>query len=106
MKDKKVLNFWYWAGRVLPLAALALLMIELVFDLDSFLEYTMCAIAISFGVFAFTWWWWVLDTVRGLYGMLNTAQEKFSEVINELREIKEQVNDSNRKRSKSSKNKS
>lgn len=66
------------------------------------MEYLLTAIAIVFATFAFTWWWWILDTVRHLFAMLQSAQDRFNEVIAELGEIKSEVkhSDSNRKRSK------
>lgn len=102
--DKHV-KLWYWGGRILPLCALVVLMISLAFDLDSYLEYILCAIAVTFAAFAFTWWWWILDTVRQLFTMLQHAQDRFQEVIKELNDIKVEVSkdDSNRKRPKSKK---
>jgi len=105
---EKHVKLWHWAGRILPLSALVILAVELAFDLDSVIDYTLCAIGVIFAMFAFTWWWWILDTVRKLFVMLQTAQDRFTEVIEELNEIKSEVknNDSNRKRSKSKKNQS
>lgn len=107
MNRKKVLNFWYWAGRVLPLTAVAILLFAIAFGFDTYQKIIVCGIAIIFATFAFTWWWWVLDTIKKLYEMLNSAQERFSEVITELRSIKQDMNnDSDRKRNKSEKDKS
>jgi hypothetical protein len=105
---EKHVKLWHWAGRILPLSALVILAVELAFDLDSVIDYTLCAIGVIFAMFAFTWWWWILDTVRKLFVMLQTAQDRFTEVIEELNEIKSEVknNDSNRKRSKPKKNQS
>lgn len=100
---EKHVKLWYWAGRILPLSALVILAVELTFDLNSLVDYTLCAIGVIFAIFAFTWWWWILDTVKKLFVMLQLAQDRFAEVIDELSEIKSEVrnNDSNRKRSKS-----
>ena len=105
MDKDKILKFWYWTGRVLPLVALASIMIFLAFDLQTPLQFLLCAIAVIFAMFAFAWWWWVLDTVKSVYAMLNTAQEKFNEVITELKDIKKEINDSDRKRVKQGQNK-
>lgn len=106
MNKDKIIKFWFWVGRVLPLTALALLMVALVFDLNSVLEYLLTAIAILFATFAFSWWWWVLDTVKSLHNMLSEASNRFEEVITELRDIKKQFNDSDRKRTKQTPNRS
>ncbi len=110
MKRKQIqkqIKLWFWAGRVVPLIALAILLLELAFDLNTFLEYTMVTVVVVFSVFAFTWWWWVLDTVKTIFGLLTTAQDKFEQVILELSEIKTEVkNADNRERSKSKEDKS
>lgn len=100
---EKILKFWYWAGRVLPLTAVAVLLFALVFGFDTYQKIIVCGIAIVFATFAFTWWWWVLDTVKRLYAMLNTAQDRFNEVINELKTLRADINDSDRERNKSDK---
>lgn len=103
---EKLLKFWFWAGRVLPLVALFILTILFYFELDSYLRIVITIVAIGFGLFAFSWWWWVLDTVKNLYGILDNAQERFNQVIKELRNIKADINASNRERKKQSKNQS
>lgn len=107
MNKQKLLKFWYWAGRVLPLTALAILLFSYTLGLETLQNIIICIILVLFGTFAFTWWWWVLDTVKKLYAMLESAQEKFAEVMSELRGLKEEIkDDSHRKRDQSQKNKS
>lgn len=107
MKNQRLLKFWYWAGRVLPLTALSILIFSYAFGLDSWRNVITCIILVLFGTFAFTWWWWVLDTVKKLYSMLESAQDRFIEVMQELKGLKEDIkDDSDRKRNQPQKNKS
>ena len=69
--DRQV-KIWYTLGRVAPIGALFLLIICLVFDIESWINYLLIGIATVFAVIAFTWWWWVLDTVKELFNMLKT----------------------------------
>ena len=105
-KVEKHVGLWYMMGRVAPFGALFVICITLFFDLHSYLEYVLLAVAIFFALFAFTWWWWVLDTVRHLFKMMETTHKKFDEVLEDLSKVKQDLNDSNRKRAKSQKNKS
>ena len=105
-KVDKHVKLWYMMGRVAPFGALFVLCIALFFELNTYVEYLLCAIAVIFGCFAFTWWWWVLDTVKHLFAMLDKTHEKFDEVLKDLTSLKQDVNDSNRKRPKPPKNKS
>lgn len=104
-KEKQI-KFWFWCGRILPLLALAIIGFSLALDLTSWLDYVLLAIGLVFLTFAFTWWWWVLDTVRTLFSLLQSAQDRFTSVIQELAEIKKELkDDNNRERAKSPRNK-
>ena len=100
--DRQV-KIWYTLGRVAPIGALFLLIICLVFDIESWINYLLIGIATVFAVIAFTWWWWVLDTVKELFNLLKGAHQRFDTIIEDIQEIKSEVNASNRKRNKQSK---
>jgi hypothetical protein len=93
-------------GRVAPIGALFLLCIALIFDIGGWLEYLLCAIGTLFAIIAFTWWWWVLDTVKELFNLLKGAHQRFDTIIEDIQEIKSEVNASNRERNKQSKSRS
>lgn len=108
-KDKNIkqhVKIWYAIGRIAPLGALFLLCIALVFDIQGWLEWLLCGIGTIFAIIAFTWWWWVLDTVRALFAMLEHANDRFKEILEDLKGLKQDLNDSPRKRNKSKKDKS
>ena len=105
-KVEKHVGLWYMMGRVAPFGALFVICITLFFDLHSYLEYVLLAVAIFFALFAFTWWWWVLDTVKELFNLLKGAHNRFDTIITDIQEIKKEINDSNRKRDKQDSNKS
>ena len=104
-KVNKHVNIWYMLGRVAPFGALFIICVTLMFDLNTYLEYVLLAVAIFFALFAFTWWWWVLDTVKQLFAMMEMTHKKFDDVLGELTRVKRDLNDSNWERSKSEKNK-
>ena len=110
MKNKKNINkhvkIWYTIGRIAPLGALFLLCVALVFDVEGWLEWLLCGIGALFAIIAFTWWWWVLDTVRALFSMLEHANDRFREILEDLKGLKQDLNDSPMKRNKSKKDKS
>jgi hypothetical protein len=109
MTDKKNINkhvkTWYTIGRIAPLGALFLLVVALAFDVSGWLEWLLCGIGTVFAIIAFTWWWWVLDTVRALFGMLENANDRFRDIIDDLKELKRDLNDSPRERKKQRKSK-
>ena len=93
-------------GRVAPIGALFLLCIALIFDIGGWLEYLLCAIGTLFAIIAFTWWWGVLDTVKEIFNLLKGAHQRFDTIIEDIQEIKSEVNASNRERNKQSKSRS
>tara|TARA_B100001287_G_scaffold168076_1_gene141380 strand:- start:2940 stop:3266 length:327 start_codon:yes stop_codon:yes gene_type:complete len=100
---KKHVEIWYTIGRIAPLGALFLLCVALIFDVQGWLEWLLYIIGALFAMIAFTWWWWVLDTVRALFTMLEQANERFKDIIEDLKGLKQDLNDSPRKRNKSKK---
>ena len=100
--DKQV-KIWYTLGRGAPIGALFLLIVCLIFDIESWINYLLIGIATLFAVIAFTWWWWVLDTVKELFNMLKSAHEKFDEVLSDLGKLKKDLNDNSWKRDESKK---
>ena len=84
----KHISIWYMLGRVAPIGALFLLCIALIFDVHSWLEYLLVGIGTVFAVIAFTWWWWVLDTVKELFNLLKGAHNRFDTIITDIQEIK------------------
>jgi len=98
MKLLKQVQFWNWAGKVLPMIALMALCLVLVFDMTSVKEIVISVIAVVFGSIAFTWWWWVMGAVKSLTELLSNAQTKFTEVIGEIKDLRKDINENNKKK--------
>ena len=98
MKLLKQVQFWNWAGKVLPMIALMALCMVLVFDMTSVKEIVISVIAVVFGSIAFTWWWWVMGAVKSLTELLSNAQTKFTEVIGEIKDLRKDINDQSKKK--------
>ena len=87
--DKQV-NAWYMLGRVAPIGALFLLCLVLIFDVRGWIEHALIFVGTVFAVIAFTWWWWVLDTVKELFNLLKGAHNRFDTIITDIQEIKKE----------------
>ena len=98
MKLLKQVQFWNWAGKVLPMIAPMALCLVLVFDMTSVKEIVISVIAVVFGSIAFTWWWWVMGAVKSLTELLSNAQTKFTEVIGEIKDLRKDINDQSKKK--------
>ena len=84
-------TFWSWVGKVAPLTALTILSLVVFFDFDTYTDYFIGFVALSFAVVAFTWWWWVIYAVRDLNKLLERTTEKFEHVIDEIKKLKKDL---------------
>lgn len=85
---KKQVSIWSWIGRIAPMSALVMLGIALITDLNNYTNYLLIIIATIFATIAFVWWWWIIFTVRELFEMLRNAQDRFHEVLEEIKDLK------------------
>lgn len=81
-------DVWSWIGKVAPLTALTILCLVVFFDFNTYTDYFIGFVALSFAVVAFTWWWWVIYAVRDLNKLLERTTEKFEHVIEEIKKLK------------------
>ncbi|MAV94278.1 MAG: hypothetical protein CMA31_01150 [Euryarchaeota archaeon] len=84
-------KFWSWAGRVLPLTALLLVILLVTVDARAALDYLLIGIATVFGTVAFFWWWWVIDAIHNLNKFFTDSYDRFGDIQSHLREIKKDV---------------
>jgi heme/copper-type cytochrome/quinol oxidase subunit 2 len=84
-------DIWSWVGKVAPLTALTILSLVLFFDFETYTDYFIGFVALSFAVVAFTWWWWVIYAVRDLNKLLERTTEKFEHVIAEIKKLKKDL---------------
>lgn len=85
---KKHVSVWSWIGRIAPMSALVMLAVALIADLNNYTNYLLIIIATIFATIAFVWWWWIIFTVRDLFQMLQNAQDRFHEVLEEIKDLK------------------
>ena len=95
---KKQVGLWSWIGRVAPLSALLVLSLILYYDIDTWLKTVLVLIGLIFSITAFTWWWWVIGAVKALTDLLTSAQTRFGEVLTEIKDLRKDMNDKNKKK--------
>jgi len=93
MKLNLSTRFWSWAGRILPLSALLIVILLVTMDAQEALDYLLIGIATIFGTIAFFWWWWVVDAIKNLNKFFNDSYNRFGDIQSHLREIKQDVSE-------------
>lgn len=97
-KTFKEVKIWDWLARLLPLTVLAVASIFHFFQWKSALDLILEISLIVFLVVSFIWWYWAIYKIAITVNYMRTTQQKFLDVIAELRNVKKELNkdDSNR----------
>lgn len=77
----------------MPITALFILALIHFFPDPTFITYFWCAVATLSITAAVTWWWWIMDTVRTFMQMVDKQMQKFQEVSDEIKSVKEDLQD-------------
>jgi hypothetical protein len=95
---KKQARIWDWAGRILPMFALAIVLVLHFAKQHSLKDTALDAILIVFLTICFIWWYWAIKKIVLSTNYLKETYIKFKEISNELRNIKKDIkqDDSNR----------
>ena len=93
LKTEKQIQCWKYIGWTLPFVAIALIVVQWAFNLDTLYEYTMIGILLTFlGVSVF-WWWWAIDKIYNLVKSFDQTQKHFDDLAIHLKEIKKEIKD-------------
>ena len=95
---KRQARIWDWVGRILPMFALAIVLVLHFVKQHGLRDIALDAILIVFLTICFIWWYWAIMKIVASTKYLKNTYLKFKELSNELRNIKKDINsdDSNR----------
>jgi len=82
------LKWWAYAGWTLPFIALAILIVEKLFGLESLYKNTVLLTLFIFFTISVYWWWWALDTILRILHQLNGAETRIVEIKQDLKETR------------------
>lgn len=99
-KTFKEVKIWDWLARILPLTVLAVASVCHVFQWKSALDLLLEISLVVFLIVSFIWWYWAIYKIAVTVKFMKATQQKFLDVIAELRKIKKEINkdDSDRQR--------
>lgn len=93
MNKKKQHRAWLLAARIGPLVAMMAMLICLILELNTLLEYILYGIAILFAIIAFSWWFWIMDIAKGMMQLLESATDRFEDIRIQIQQIKKDIDD-------------
>lgn len=93
LKTEKQILCWKYIGLTLPFVAIALIVIEWAFNLNTLFEYTIIGILLTFFGVSVFWWWWAIDKIYHLVRSFSQTEKNFEELANHLSKIKKEIKD-------------
>jgi arginine exporter protein ArgO len=96
LKVFKQIKIWTWSAKVLPATALAFVIAERCFGLETLIDQTIVAtITVFFGT-AVYWWWWTMQNIKDAMTHMSKAAQEFAELTRNLRDINNDLGDRKR----------
>ena len=91
-KIAKQVERWDLFARLTPTLFLLTSLVLVVFDVVP-LEYAFYIGLIGFAITAVSWWWWAIFTIRYLISILSRASANLTEVNDEIKIVKKELED-------------
>jgi len=91
-KIQKQVERWDLFARLTPTLFLVTTLSLILFDLVK-VEYAFYIGLIGFAITAVSWWWWAIFTIRYLISILSRASSNLTDVNNEIKIVKKELED-------------
>jgi len=85
---KKEVSLWAYAAWTLPFVALAAVVMEHWFGVNTSIGLTIIVITVTFISVSVFWWWWALRKIFLITSAMKSNEDGFLEVITELRKTR------------------
>ena len=96
-KTEKEVSAWAIAGRTAPFVAMAGMLL-IAFFFEKWITVYAFSVIIIWVLVSVAWWWWALNKILRVIKMLLSTRVKFDEVKQELKSLKNDMGDRQRRK--------
>lgn len=86
----KQINWWFYAARILPFAALAVLILCILFEVSGILNIVYLILAIFF-IIGVTWWYWAMLKIKSMSDGITRALKNLKTFKTEVSKLKDDL---------------
>jgi len=92
-KTEQQARWWRYAAWTAPFVALAIILGEILLGFESLVNITSVSIVVIFVATSVFWWWWAISKIVYMVQCAKRTEENFDTLKDELKEIKKDVGD-------------
>ena len=96
-KTEKEVSAWVLLGRTAPFVAMAGMLL-IAFFFEKWITVYAFSVIIIWVLVSVAWWWWALNKILRVIKMLLSTRVKFDEVKQELKSLKNDMGDRQRRK--------
>ena len=93
MNIEKQALWWKYAAWTAPFVALAIIIGEILLGFESLINITVISVIVIFITTSVFWWWWAISKIVYMIECSHKVEKNFDYLSKELKEIKKDVGD-------------
>ena len=87
-KTRRWVTVWLCLARVLPLTALAIIIVPYFVGNETWYEVALCTVIIVFFILAILWWYWAVERVVTMWDKQKQVEETSLTMLTQLKHIR------------------
>lgn len=87
-KTRRWATTWLCLARVLPLTALAIIIVPYFVGSETWYEIALCIVIIVFAILAILWWYWAVERVVTMWDKQKQVEQNSVNMLTQLKHIR------------------
>ena len=87
-KTRRWATVWLCLARILPLTALAIIIVPLLVGSETWYQVALCTVIIVFTILAILWWYWAVERVVTMWDKQKQVEQNSVNMLTQLKHIR------------------